>query len=103
MNLTDLSKKKFYVQLSALPFVDKIILYGSRARGDFQPRSDIDLAILCPDASRQDWQTILTIIDEADTLLMIDCIQYDTLVPDNSLKKAIDRDGIILYEKKIRK
>jgi uncharacterized protein len=102
MNLTDLSKKKFYAQLTVLPFVDKIILYGSRARGDFQPRSDIDLAILCPDAGIQDWQKILNIIDEADTLLSIDCIQYDTLALDNPLKQAIDRDGIMLYEKKIR-
>jgi len=45
MNLTDLITKKFYTQLTALAFVDKIILYGSRARGDFQPRSDIDLAV----------------------------------------------------------
>jgi uncharacterized protein len=99
MNLTDLRKKIFYTQLLALPFVNKIILYGSRARGDFQPRSDIDLAVLCPDAGVQDWQKILNIIDEADTLLAIDCIQYDILALDNPLKQAIDRDGIILYEK----
>jgi len=101
MNLTGLINKQFYIQLTALPFVDKIILYGSRARGDFQPRSDIDLAICCPHASTHDWQKILNIIDEADTLLAIDCVQYDTLALNNPLKQAIDRDGIMLYEKNI--
>lgn len=100
MNLDELTNKNFYLQLTALPFVEKIILYGSRARGDFLPRSDLDLAVLCSHASIHDWQKILTIIDEADTLLTIDCIQYNTLDFDNPLKQAIDRDGIMLYEKK---
>lgn len=101
MNLDELINKQFYKQLTGLPYVDKIILYGSRARGDFQPRSDIDLAVYCPEASIQDWQTILNIIDEADTLLAIDCVQYNTLALNNPLKHAIDRDGIMLYEKNI--
>ncbi|MDX2345565.1 MAG: nucleotidyltransferase domain-containing protein [Legionella sp.] len=102
MNLTDIKKKNFYAELTALPFVDKVILYGSRARGDFQPRSDIDLAVLCASASIQGWQKVLNIIDEADTLLTIDCIQYDILALDNPLKQAIDRDGVMLYEKKLK-
>ncbi|MDF1684743.1 MAG: nucleotidyltransferase domain-containing protein [Legionellaceae bacterium] len=101
MNRTDLINKQFYTQLTTLPFVEKIILYGSRARGDCQPRSDIDLAIDCPYASIHDWQKILNIVDEADTLLAIDCVQYDTLALNNPLKQAIDRDGIMLYEKNV--
>jgi len=101
MNLDYLITKNFYTQLTKLPFVEKIILYGSRAREDNQPRSDIDLAIVCPHAHTQGWQKVLTIIDEADTLLTIDCVQYDTLALDNPLKQAIDRDGVMLYEKKL--
>ena len=99
MNLDCVITKLFYKQLIALLFIDKIILYGSRARGDFQPRSDIDLAIVCPHAAVNDWQKVLDIIDEADTLLTIDCVQYDILASGNPLKQAIDRDGIILYDK----
>lgn len=102
MKPTDLISKNFYKQLTALPFVDQVILYGSRARGDFQPRSDIDLALQCPHASTDDWQKVLNIIDDADTLLTIDCVQYDTLSLNNPLKQAIDRDGVIIYEKKLK-
>ena len=49
----------FIEKLKELPFVDAIWLYGSRARGDFQDRSDIDLAIVCPKASDEDWQRVL--------------------------------------------
>jgi predicted nucleotidyltransferase len=31
--------------------VERIILFGSRARGDYDERSDIDLGIACPGAS----------------------------------------------------
>ena len=63
--------------LSCLPYVESILLFGSRARGDNQPRSDIDLAIVCPDASVDEWQTILDQVEQAETLLPIDCVRLD--------------------------
>jgi hypothetical protein len=33
-------------EFQALPFVEKIILFGSRAFGDHEDRSDIDLALM---------------------------------------------------------
>ncbi len=73
----------------------KIYLYGSRARGDYSPTSDIDLAIDCPCASKQDWLQIIAIIENADTLLKIDCTRLDEAEPE--LKKNILNQGILLY------
>jgi len=84
--------------LTELPFVEKIVLYGSRARGDNEPRSDIDLAIYCLNATSDEWLKVLDIIEEADTLLKIDCIRMDQL-SNESLKKDIINHGKILYEK----
>lgn len=42
---------RFLKQLSLLPCVKKIILFGSRARKDNLDRSDIDLAIDSPNAT----------------------------------------------------
>lgn len=89
----------FIKKLQQLPYVEKIILFGSRARGDNQDRSDIDIAIVCPTATENDWLQITAIIDQADTLLNIDCIRYDTLSYNATLKKAIDQDGIILFQR----
>lgn len=38
---------QFFKKLTELPFIDEILLYGSRARKDNAERSDIDLAVVC--------------------------------------------------------
>lgn len=91
----------FFKKLCALAWVDSIILYGSRARNDNALRSDIDLAINCPHASDSYWLTVLDIIDDADTLLKIDCLRFDALPGQSALKKAIKNEGIALYRKNI--
>ncbi len=89
----------FFSKLCELSFIENIFLYGSRARGDFLERSDIDIAVNMPDASLEDWETVMRIIDDADTLLPIDCVRLDTLKnPD--LKNAIEKDKIVLFSRK---
>ncbi len=104
----DLIDYTFFQKLEKLPFVEKIWLYGSRARGDFKDRSDIDIAIECPGASRADWHKVLDIIEEADTLLKIDCVRMDELEEENSLyelredssfTKGILDDRILLFQR----
>lgn len=89
---------QFIQKLSQLEFVKRIILFGSRARGDHQPTSDIDLAIECPTATDYDWLSILVVIDDADTLLKIDCIRLDQ--SPQELTAKINREGKVLYERK---
>lgn len=67
--MQNITQYQFFQKLCALTFVDAIYLYGSRARGDHKERSDIDLAIVCPNATQDDWLTIIGIIEDADTLL----------------------------------
>ena len=87
IDLDSVKKYQFIEKIKNLPFVEKIILFGSRARGTQLSRSDIDLAIVCPAANNKDWQDVLSIIDAADTLLLIDCLNFDTV--DNEFKKQI--------------
>lgn len=97
---------QFLDQLKTFPFIDKIILFGSRARGDHSEKSDIDLAVACPKASELDWLKIMRHIENADTLLKIDCVRLDILPIDSELKKNILAEGVVIYEKdsdKIRK
>ncbi len=93
----ELASYRFLQQLAALPFVEVIWLFGSRARGDHRERSDIDLAIECPTASEAQWQQVLTIVEEADTLLPIDCIRLDAEPSHSPLYHAILRDKQLIY------
>ncbi len=95
----DITKYEFFNKLKCLQFIEKIILFGSRARQDNAPRADIDLAILCPQATRQEWQQILDIIEDADTLLKIDCIRLDEIDANSPFMTNINKDGVIIYAK----
>jgi len=98
-SLLPLKSFKFIKKLENLSFVSKIILFGSRARGDYNVKADWDLAFYLTPLTSENWQQIINIIDEADTLLKIDAICYNTLSTDNSIRKAIDTEGIIIYER----
>lgn len=91
---------QFIKYLKTLPFIDAIWLFGSRARCDNREKSDIDLAIICPDATDQDWQKILDIIEDADTLLKIDCIRFSKNNISSSLYENILKDKKVIYVKK---
>ena len=74
--------------------VERIILFGSRARGDFKERSDIDLAFEGGQAAR----FILDVDEETSTLLKFDIIDLKKPV-NEELRTSIMNEGIVIYEK----
>ena len=72
----------------------KLVLFGSRARGNFQDKSDIDLAVSGGDYG----QFRLAVEDETSTLLKFDVVDLDTSASDE-LIAIIEKEGIVLYEK----
>lgn len=75
--------------------IKKVVLFGSRARGDNEERSDIDLAIYCN-------SSILEFIEEVEnnttTLLEFDFSNMNT-IEDELFIEQVTKEGIILYEK----
>lgn len=97
--MSDIKEYSFFTKLTKLPFIEEIWLFGSRGRGDNTERSDIDIAILCPSANEDDWHEVLEIIYDADTLLKIDCVKFDTLNDDDKFKQNILKFKKIIYKK----
>ncbi len=76
----------------------RILLFGSRAVGDSEPRSDFDVAVDAPGADPDQWtRLVLDNGESLDSLLRIDLVRYDTAPAE--LRRNIDRDGILLYER----
>lgn len=73
--------------------VKKVILFGSRARGDYRPKSDIDLAFTGGDGPRFS----LDVDEETSTLLQFDIVNLDGPVSEE-LRESIAREGVTLYE-----
>lgn len=79
--------------------VDRAILFGSRAMGNYHSGSDIDIAVMGKNFSFDDYLTILSELNQLDSLYTIDLIRYESI--DNSdLREHIKRVGIVLYQKK---
>lgn len=74
--------------------VRKLILFGSRARGDYKERSDIDLAFYGGNSSR----FILEVDEETPTLLQFDVLDLDKPIQ-AELLESIKREGMVIYEK----
>ena len=74
--------------------IDKVILFGSRARGDFRRTSDIDLAVCGGDVVR----FTLAVDEETSTLLQYDIVNLDGAVQPEHLE-SIKTEGKVLYEK----
>lgn len=74
--------------------IEKMILFGSRARGDSRKTSDIDLAVSGGNVTG----FRLAVDDEVRTLLMFDVVNLDEPVQ-KPLLQSIEREGIVLYEK----
>lgn len=72
----------------------KVILFGSRARGDNGEKSDIDLAV----SGGNIVEFRLDIDEEVRTLLMFDVVNLDGAVQE-PLLESIDKEEIVLYEK----
>ena len=74
--------------------IEKVVLFGSRARGDYWRASDIDLAVSGGDVISFKFD----VDDYTSTLLMYDVVDLDRHT-DDELGEYIRRDGVLLYEK----
>ncbi len=74
--------------------IERVTLFGSRARGTNRERSDIDLA--AAGGNVDGFRSALD--EEADTLLLFDVV--NTGIPVSAdLLAEIEKDGVTLYEK----
>ncbi len=95
---TDITSYQFFQRLKALPFVEAIYLYGSRARGEADEWSDIDLAIATPSADASHWAQVLDIVESPDILVPVQCIRLED-VKNGVFRDEIERDKKLLYRR----
>jgi len=78
------------------PQVERVLLYGSRAKGNYKEGSDIDLTII---AKEIDLKILHKIENEIDDLLLpykIDLSIFSE-IDNKSLLEHIDRVGVLFY------
>lgn len=98
MNLQRQLQRELCSLANKYPEVEKLVLFGSRARGDHQAHSDIDLAIYPRHQRFADYANFCADLENTATLL-----KFDTVVVDHELtprlRDNIDQEGVVLMEK----
>ena len=78
--------------------IEKVLLYGSRAKGNYRPNSDIDFTILGDKLDITIMNNISWELDDLMLPLTFDLSNYKNIVQ-NDLLEHIQRVGIVFYKK----
>lgn len=76
--------------------IEKVVIYGSRAKGNYRTGSDIDFAVW---SDKESPLGIAMDLDELPTPYMFDVTNYKTLTHEG-MKNSIDNDGKLFYLRK---
>ncbi len=85
---------KEIISLAQKHAIEKVILFGSRARGDYHRASDIDLAVCGGNVTN----FALDVEEQTSTLLTYDVVDMDKK-HQAGFVESIEKEGKILYEK----
>ena len=83
--------------LSQYPHVEETIVFGSRAKGNHKPGSDIDIAIKGSALTREDICSLAGAFEESLLPFFVDLLAYSS-ISNPELKAHIDRVGITIYK-----
>lgn len=97
--LTESTIQEICTVLASHPQVEKAVLYGSRAKGNYKNGSDIDLTLVGGDDLRL--QVLYRIMNEIDDLLLPYTIDLSIFnyISDPEVIEHIERVGVTFYEK----
>ncbi len=100
MGKRDAVLEKLVELLTSFGKINKAVLFGSRARGDNDPKSDYDVAVYLEEPD--DIWRLRSFFDDADTLCKIDLVSVDGRLP-SKLRENIEKEGIVIMERKSKR
>lgn len=98
VGLSETNLEAIVSTLNNHPKVNRVILFGSRAKGNYEAGSDIDLALSGDDLVTNDIIDLSNQLDNLDLPYKIDLVIFHR-INDTPLKEHIERVGIVLYSK----
>ena len=77
--------------------ISKVLIFGSRAKGNYREGSDIDLVAIGNDLDYSQLIKILTEIDNLGLLYSVDLLDYNKTI-NTPIGEHIDRVGQVFYQ-----
>lgn len=85
--------------LKKYPEVEKAVVFGSRARGNYRKGSDIDIALFGDKITSSINTKIFYDIEDLYLIYKIDLINFNTLLEEKKLAENILNEGVEIYAK----
>lgn len=103
MNKNQFNIKPIYIKILYdifynTPNLQQVILFGSRARGDHKPLSDIDLAISTDNLKAIKY--IKSKIEESNILLKVDVVELNSIESQKLIDNII-ADGVVIWDRNL--
>jgi predicted nucleotidyltransferase len=96
--LDDKTQEKIKSVFAKFTEINTVVLYGSRAKGNYRPGSDIDLTIKDSSLNLTQLNAVKSALDDLSTPYMFDLSIYEQLTS-AELIEHINRVGVVFYEK----
>lgn len=78
-------------------FIDKVVVFGSRAKHNANPKSDIDLCVYSSKMSDKEFSKLRLEIDDLPILQKLDVVHFEKV--NAELQSNVEKDGKLLYTK----
>lgn len=98
--LTDIELQKLFEVFAQNGRIEQVILYGSRAKGNFKPFSDVDITLVGSELSRDDLNKVIQEIDDLLLPYQFD-ISLEHKLKNVALIDHIERRGVEIYKKRV--
>lgn len=96
--LSDIYLEQIKSAFSSIPEIDEVVIYGSRARGDYSPTSDIDITLKGKGLTISHLSRLDNALDDLLMPYSFDICIFDKIRDEQFLSNVI-RDGKTLYLK----
>lgn len=95
--LSDAIHQDLQQVFSQFPQIEQVLIFGSRAKGNYREGSDVDLAVFASAMTDSEFTTLWARVDNLPILFKIDLIHWNTLEKE-TLKQKILAEGRIFYK-----
>jgi predicted nucleotidyltransferase len=79
------------------PSISSAVVFGSRAKGNYSPYSDVDIA-LYGNLDLLEVESVICDLNELSLIYKFDIVAFDS-VKNPMLREHIGRVGVVIYEK----
>lgn len=87
--------------IKQFPEIEKAVIFGSRAKGNYKPESDVDVAIYGKKVTFDTISALHSLLDDQGPLpYFFDIIDY-TRLNNKELKEHIDRVSKVIFHRKM--